>query len=319
MRIEVIVPMALFDRVYFNAVFGGLGGLFGWMVFAILGDALGRNDEWAGQLVLGGAFIGGIIGYFVVSVDAIRDRALVRFFRLASYGVILGGIGGALGLWLGDWVNFKLVEGIGAVRGTKELLLTAFARGLGWMLLGIAVGACEGIASRSGAKLLYGMMGGALGGFVGGVLFALFYERAKTHAGSAAIWSALGLIILGACIGGLSALVRIVFQPASLRVLKGWQEGREYPLEATQNWLGRDEHADVALFRDMKIEKKHARIDRQEGEFVFVNSNAPAEFTRVNGDPIPRSCRLKDGDRIELGNALLRFQTRAARNGSRSR
>ena len=55
----------------------------------------------------------------------------------------------------------------------------------------------------------------------------------------AALGGALALVILGACIGSLSALVQAVFQPASVKVLRGWQEGREYPLEKPASWLGR--------------------------------------------------------------------------------
>jgi len=304
--------MPLFDRIYFNGVFGALGGLLGWMLFAVFGDKSASQNQVGIQLLLGGACIGGVIGYFVVSVDAIRDRSLVRFCRLASYGAVLGAVGGAMGMWVGDTVNFKLVEWIGAVRGTKELLLTVFARGLGWMLLGLAVGASEGIASRSMGKFTYGLAGGALGGFLGGILFSLFYDKAKNQSGSAAVWSALGLVILGACIGTLSALVRAVFQPASVKVLRGWQEGREYPLEKPLNLLGRDERADIALFRDMRVERQHALIERKGNRFLLLNHDAPPEYTRVNGDAVTLSCDLKDGDRIELGNVTLRFQTKEA-------
>ena len=50
---------------------------------------------------LWGCLIGGAIGYFVVSVEAIRDRSLLRFVRLACYGVLLGILGGAGGVLLG--------------------------------------------------------------------------------------------------------------------------------------------------------------------------------------------------------------------------
>ncbi|MFL5242082.1 MAG: FHA domain-containing protein [Gemmataceae bacterium] len=311
--------MPLFDRIYFNGVFGALGGLLGWMLFAVFGDKSASQNEVSVQLLLGGACIGGVIGYFVVSVDAIRDRSLVRFCRLASYGAVLGAVGGAVGMWVGDTVNFKLVEWIGAVRGTKELLLTVFARGLGWMFLGLAVGASEGIASRSLGKFTYGLAGGASGGFLGGILFALSYDKAKNQSGSAAVWSALGLVILGACIGALSALVRAVFQPASVKVLRGWQEGREYPLEKPEILLGRDERADIALFRDMRVEKQHALIQRQGKRFIFVNHDAPPEHTRVNGDAVTLSCDLNDGDRIDLGNVTLRFQTKEAQRRKAAR
>jgi predicted component of type VI protein secretion system len=96
-------------------------------------------------------------------------------------------------------------------------------------------------------------------------------------------------------------------------VVRGWQEGREYPLEKADNLLGRDERADIALFRDMRVEKRHAIIQREQNRFVLVNNHAPPEQTQVNGMAVATSRDLQDGDRIQLGNVLLRFQMRAAR------
>jgi hypothetical protein len=311
--------MALLVRIYFNGVFGALGGLLGWMLFGLFGDKSAPNDRLTLQMLLGGALIGGAIAYLVVSVEALRDRNPVRFCRLATYGVVLGALGGALGMCLGDVVNLRLVEAIGAARDRPALHLlgTMLARGLGWMLLGVAVGMSEGVAARSLGKFSYGILGGALGGFVGGALFGLLYQRtieqeAAVRPGAAALWGALGLIILGACIGSLSALVQGVLQPASVKVLRGWQEGREYALDKPSSLLGRDEHADIALFRDMKVEKRHALIRRDGRRHVLVNNGAPPEQTLVNGEAVRQPRDLKDGDRIQLGNVVLRFQTRAA-------
>ncbi len=221
--------MALLVRIYFNAVFGALGGLLGWLLFGVFGDKSAPQEQLTAQMLLGGGLIGGLIGYFVVSVEAIRDRNPVRFARQATYGAILGAVGGALGMWLGDTVNFHLVGALGAGRegsGALHTLGTMLARGLGWTFLGVAVGFSEGVAARSLGKLSYGTAGGALGGFVGGALFGLFYLKTLDQTGSASLWGALGLVILGACIGSLSALVQAVLQPASVRVLRGWQEGR---------------------------------------------------------------------------------------------
>ena len=306
--------MALFVRVYYNAVLGALGGLIGWMLFGALGDKAAPQGRLTEQLALGGALIGGLIGYLVVGADALRDRAPVRFGRLASYGAALGAAGGALGMLLGDAVNFGIVAWLGADRdgGAPALAGAMLARGLGWLFLGAAVGAGEGVAARSLGKFSYGTLGGALGGFVGGALFALLYLTTPDRAGSAAFGGALGLAVLGACIGSLSALVQGVFRPASVRVLRGWQEGREYPLDKAASLLGRDEHADVALFRDRKVEKRHALIRRDGGRFELVNNGAPPEQTRVNDRAVAASCPLDDGDRIQLGNVVLRFQARGA-------
>jgi pSer/pThr/pTyr-binding forkhead associated (FHA) protein len=148
-------------------------------------------------------------------------------------------------------------------------------------------------------------------------LFGLFYYLSVQNQESANYWSnALGLVILGAAIGSLSALVQAVFQPASVKVLRGWQEGREYPLERPASLLGRDEHADIALFRDMQVEKKHAYIKRVGQKYVLKNNGAPPQCTLVNEVPVAQNLELElhDGDRIQLGRVVLRFQARAAVN-----
>jgi hypothetical protein len=285
------------------------------MLFGVLGEMNPSEEraflffsylDW--NLLLGGAIIGGCIGYFVVSVEAIRDQSLVRFARLASYGVLIAWLGGAVGMYVGDRINQFLIWLV----GHPYLVVSMFARGLGWSLLGIAIGASEGVAARSLGKFSYGTVGGLLGGFVGGMLFELFYSIASAAGSTTYVWNALGLVILGACIGSLSALVQAAFQPASVKVLRGWQEGREYPLDKPIVLLGREEHSDIALFRDMKVEKNHCSIKLLRGKYVLVNSGAPAEFTRVNEMPVPEQCELKDGDRIQLGNVILKFQLRAA-------
>jgi hypothetical protein len=306
--------MSLLVRVYFNAVFGALGGLLGWLLFGIFGD---KTSSTATQQVLGGALIGGFIGYLVVSVDALRDRSALRFVRQAAVGVVLGGLGGIVGFWIGEQVNYYLVGGLLSLRSgegtTLRTIGEVLSRGLGWMFLGVAVGISEGLAARSLGKLSYGTIGGAIGGFLGGTLFGLLKVLERSGDGSGhVIGGALGLVILGGCIGALSALVQGVLQPASLRVLRGWQEGREYPLLKQGSVVGRDEAADIPLFRDMKIEKRHALIQRQGSGFVFQNTNAPPENTRVNDEPVIREHRLRDGDRIQLGGVVLRFQMRDA-------
>jgi hypothetical protein len=324
--------MALLVRIYFNAVFGALGGLLAWLLYGTFGTPTSSEQpiaelypklsfllitKWVSvsdlEIILSGVILGGIIGYFVVSVEAIRDRSLVRFSRLASYGVLIGAAGGAVGSFIGDRVQFLLTKMLGT-----GVALEMLYRGIGWTFLGMAIGMSEGIAARSLGKFSYGTIGGALGGFIGGCLFGLFYTLAVQAGGTTYFWSAVGLIIVGACIGSLSALVQAVFQPASVKVLRGWQEGREYPLDKPASLLGRDEHADIALFRDMKVEKKHAFIKRSGKRYLLVNNNAPAEQTLVNEAPVAQSCELADGDRIQLGNILLRFQARAAVNRKRA-
>ncbi len=306
--------MSSATRIYFNAVYGALGGLLGWMLLGVLGvqHQSSRND-----CRLNGALMGAAIGYLVVSVDAIRDRSLVRFSYFASYGLILGMLGGAIGYIIAEWINHLFIGWIGADReqGFGYLVGTSFARGLGLMFLGGAIGMSVGFISRSVGKLSYGAIGGLIGGFVGGALFNMLHVLVKrSGSGESHLPGALALVILGACIGALSALVKAVFQPASVKVMRGWQEGREYSLDKESTLVGRDEYADIALFRDMRIEKQHVFIQREGNRFILVNNNAPPDYTRVNGAPVSQYRDLQDGDRIELGQVVLRFQLRQAQN-----
>jgi hypothetical protein len=313
--------MELLTRIYYNAVYGGLGGLIGWMLYGAFGDKTPLDEHKLFQFLLLGAFIGGSIAFLVVSVEAIRDRSLARFARLSSYGVVLGSVGGALGGLIGESLKTFLAEtlGVGGQAGFQQTLTSMLGFGIGWTLLGVSIGMCEGIAARSLGKFSYGTLGGALGGLVGGMLYGFFIEltRQTTEAG-AYLWGALGLIIMGACIGSLTALVKAVFQPANVKVLRGWQEGREYPLDKVATLIGRHEHADIALFRDMKVEKQHCFIRRLGNRYVLFNNNAPPEHTLVNDAAIRQAIDLKDGDRIQLGNVILRFQMRAAVNRQRA-
>jgi hypothetical protein len=219
---------------------------------------------------------------------------------------------------MGEQVNYFLVQkllNVSWFRGIGEVI----SRGLGWMLLGVAVGISEGIAARSMAKLSYGTIGGTVGGFIGGILFGIIKVADKSSPGMSHVWGgAVGLVILGACIGAFSALVQGVFQPACVKVLRGWQEGREYPIVKAENILGRDEASDIPLFRDMRVEKQHAVIQRDGKRFVFQNHRSPPEMTRVNDQPVSAACNLNDGDRIQLGGIVLRFQMRAAKDKNKA-
>ena len=200
--------MAVLVRIYYNAVFGGLGGLFGWLLYGILVEKTPSTTiEWV-ESYLGGALLGACIGYFVVSVEAIRDRSLLRFCRLATYGVVLSLVGGALGLIVGEKLHQLSLDHLviplraRGLSGFWELVILALFRGLGWTCLGVMVGASEGIAARSLGKLSYGTIGGLLGGFVGGTLFGFIYEKfCKDQTipamGAATLWMALGMVILG--------------------------------------------------------------------------------------------------------------------------
>ncbi|MCS7016614.1 MAG: FHA domain-containing protein [Gemmatales bacterium] len=293
-------------RIYYNGVFGAAGALFGWLLFGLMAAP---DWPWVWSTLLGGATIGAGIGYWVVSWEAILDLSGPRFLRMGGHGLVFGAVGGAVGALAGEVINYALQD-LGVVPAT---LSTMLARGLGWLVFGLSVGLADGWVARSWQRTSYGAVGGVLGGFVGGVLFALLLAWLGREETSYVWGQAVGLMILGACIGSLIAAVEEALKPATLRVLRGWREGREFPILKAETSIGRDEKADILLLRDMKVEKYHAKVVVQEKRYFLVNTGAPPQHTLVDGRPVIGMAELTEGARIQLGEQVLVFHLREAR------
>ena len=287
-------------RVYFNAVLGGLGGLLGWAVVAALpgGSSEGGWRIYLSDVLIGiacGVCIGGAVG---AADGIVTNRSAARVKRGMSYGAMIGAAGGAVGLLLGE-VVFSLAGG------------GVWPRAVGWAIFGLFVGASEGFACSMPTKVRYGMLGGLLGGLIGGstyerlslVLVAAFDDRAL----AIALGSALGLIILGACIGALAGLVESILRTALLQILNGRDEGQRRTLDPAKPRvvLGSSNRCDLVLGSDANVGDTHATITREDGRFV-IQPNGGLVALMGAGGPISIDRHvLTEGDQLALGN--LRF------------
>ena len=91
---------------------------------------------------------------------------------------------------------------------------------------------------------------------------------------------------------------------ATIRVMRGFYEGLELPLD--QDWvvIGRGRGADIVL-SEPTISRAHAAIGF-DGEAFFVQDLSSTNGTGVNGRREARM-ELDDGDEILLGKLLLRI------------
>lgn len=249
--------------------------------------------------VIAGAFVGVLIGALMGCIDGIFDRAIYKIGRGALYGAQYGCMGGIAGLLIGEAVLWYMGGGI-------------FGRAFGWLCLGVAVGLSEGIANKAPRKMSYGAVGGAAGGFVGGAIFELL----RTFFDSYLLSQALGLIILGACIGSLIGVVEEVFRDAWLMVISGKQEGKEFTLAKNVVTIGRDERCDVALYYDPKIASQHAQIARKGGQFSLSCLPGADRKVSVNGQAVGARTTLKNNDRVTVGDTGLLFRWKEERSGS---
>jgi hypothetical protein len=286
--------MSLNRLIYYSAVIGGWAALLGWFV----AEFLVLRTKWFGEgvfaVVLMAALVGAAVGGGLNLVAGMANASWREQVKRLAPGLLIGGIGGALGGLLGN-------------------LLFAYAglpRAFGWLLMGVSIGAVDGLFDRAWKKVRNGLIGGALGGLIGGFLFEPIQRLASSPTGMAS--RAIAFVLLGVSIGALIGLVQVVLKEAWLTVLDGYRPGRQLILSRETTSLGRAENANLPFFGPtaQTVEKQHATIVRQsDGRFVLEDLGTK-NGTRVNSEPVQGRRVLRDGDRIQMGGNLVRFSER---------
>jgi hypothetical protein len=276
-------------HAYDLSIMGGAGALIGLFLYVemVHAESVYVRDLWAGLL------IGGSLGAFLNAYGPARDGAWLKMARAITWGAPAAALGGAIGLLAGEVV-------IGLLRGGL------LGRALSWAVLGLGIGLGQGLADRSRERLIYGLIGGGLGGFAGGFLF----EWLRSSFGDRTdVSQAFGIVLLGAGLGLCLALVEQVLRRAWVQVQSGRQEGRIYLLAHPRCRLGLDERAEIGIFGDPAVARRHAEIESTARGYV-LHHLAGQGITRVNGGSVGAERLLQDGDRIELGHTLLVFRHR---------
>lgn len=300
-------------RAYFNAVLGGSGGLLGWALISLLAPGPGANGPALGHYLAyawKGALIGLAIGAGVGAADGlVTNRSPRRAARGAAYGAGLGAMGGVVGMLIGEFL-FNLLGG------------GLFVKALGWSIFGGWVGTCDGIAQKMPNKVRYGAVGGLIGGLVGGgtyeriarVLIAITGDRSL----GLALGGAIGLVILGACIGAFMGLVESILRRAWLVFFGGRNEGQSHTLDPGQvsTTLGSSDDCSIVV-RDSGVSDRHAEITVANERFQIAPRGGRLAFrdaaqregpARVLNGPQP----LHDGDEVEMGAARFVFHSSEA-------
>jgi hypothetical protein len=269
-----------------------MGGLIGWQVSNLVGLSFSSN------LYLNEAVVGALIGLSLgVPLGASRDilaRSPLRAARASLLGGGLGLVAGALGLPLGEW----LFQAVGA---------GAIGRALGWGFFGGLIGLAEGVTS--GAQAWKGALGGGLGGALGGALL----EAGRGLGEDMIAGKAVGLVLLGACVGALIALIVVLLSRAWLEVTSGKLKGTTFILDKFMSQGGPSAivgssplKSEIAL-PDPDVEPQHAMLIG--GGSFFTLKDMSRAGTYINGRKIEQS-RIDDGQQMRLGNTTLRYHER---------
>jgi diguanylate cyclase (GGDEF)-like protein len=90
-------------------------------------------------------------------------------------------------------------------------------------------------------------------------------------------------------------------------VYAGTQLGRVFPLAPGPNLLGRAPSADIVLV-DEEVSRTHARITLEPGsDRVLLEDHGSTNGTFLNGEAVVGMVQLLPGDRITLGNHVLKL------------
>jgi hypothetical protein len=175
------------------------------------------------------------------------------------------------------------------------------ARGVAWMVLGVAAGATYGIIGMSGKKASYGILGGIIGAGLGGLLFDPIALATKGGASSRGV----GFSLLGLATGVAIGLVESALKDRWLYVTAGPLAGKQFILYKPRTMVGSDQKCDIYLFKDTNIAKEHAIIDLA-GSRIMLRAIGE---TYVNGQPV-RQQVLMSGAVVQIGRYAFRYQER---------
>ncbi|BCW98642.1 MAG: hypothetical protein KatS3mg024_1469 [Armatimonadota bacterium] len=302
-----------------NLIGGVAGAIAGWLIvepwpWLTTDPAPGQPSPTSlAALAVLGMIVGGAMGAGLGAAEGVNSGSQRQLARSLAIGLLVGVAGGLVGIYLGQMIYAALAPSPGGVGGLLDFVSQMVARTLGWALWGVLIGAAQGIATGSARRIALGALGGVAGGAAGGFVFELLAQTTGGLMTGEAL-RLLGFVSIGAGIGLLSSLAQEMFKQAWVRVLVGRGEGREFQIAKPETFVGRDELADIPLFGDPQIAKRHLIIRQVNGRYEAVAAQPGLAFS-VNGQMVS-SAPLKDGDIIGVGSRQLEFHERVTRTAA---
>ena len=285
---------------------GFVGALLGWAV-GERGFVDGGPPRWGNTWML--PLIVTAMCVCFAMAESIVERSLRK-------GVIRVAISLPLGMILGFMLNvianiiFQIGIGIGASAGMQSTHNPAFwiIRGIAWAAFGVAGGIVYGIIGRSGKKVSYGALGGAIGAALGGMIFdPIAFGVAKyMHHEGGTLSRAVGFTLLGMATGVAMGLVESALKDRWLYVTAGPLSGKQFILYKPRTVMGSAQSCDIYLFKDLEILPAHATL-AQKGDRVYIEPQGPVFMA---GQRLQSVRMLESGAVLQIGRYSFRYQER---------
>jgi pSer/pThr/pTyr-binding forkhead associated (FHA) protein len=293
-------------------IVGAVAGLIAWAIMEPSSPRYGDPAwmQWENVIMLlHAALVGAAIG----AMNGLQQGGRVNLIRGTFLSLFFGMVGASVGRGIGSAIAAMLFSGrIDGNPIARVIALTPIAA-----LLGAGIGG----SSLNVKRMVQGLVGGAIAGAVGGILFdpigavigSLQIAMNNVPAGARGevgdVPRAVYFTLSGALISLFIGLVDRLARTAWLRLELGRNEGREWALDFSENFIGRSEGAQIPLFGDPNIAPAHAVIRREHGQYVLHDGGSPMG-TGVNGQRV-QSVVLQPGDVVQIGHFAIHFQMRA--------
>lgn len=230
-----------------------------------------------------------------------------------ALGLVFGCIGGFMGYAMGGNISAALFgpswPTAGGLPIVPRMIVGLFLGGF----LGLGIGLTQFNWRSALSGLIGGLIGGGISGAVfdpigqtiGGVQIAITGSHEVGAGPRAVFW-----VLTAVCVGLFTALVESATRQAWVRLVLGRNEGREWPVDALQTNIGRDERAHIPLFGDQNVAPLHAIIMKQDGAYVLHDAGSPIGVG-LNGQRLAAPAYLNHGDTIMVASHQLQFLMKA--------
>ncbi|HZR57584.1 MAG TPA: FHA domain-containing protein [Terriglobales bacterium] len=281
----------------------GLAGLAG----ALVGWGIcepwfveGGHPRWGNIWILPAMLTFQCLGFGIA--ESIVERSLRKALSRGGLSLLLGVVLGFLFNVVAQIV-FNIAVSICTAAGVHSFRNPAFwvARGIAWMVFGVAGGVVYGIAGQSSKKTGYGILGGIIGAGIGGMIF----DPISMVAHGAVLSRGVGFGLLGMSTGIAMGLVESALKDRWLYVTAGPLAGKQFILYKMQTTIGSSQQCDIYLFKDSNILPQHASVEIN-GARVQVRA---AGEMYVSGQRSGLQV-LQNGASLQIGRYTFRYQER---------
>lgn len=305
-----------------RALLCGIAAILGWILTEPFLPKDFMSESWARQEGIMVTVVIASIGLIAGAHQGYLRGGSRNLWMGLALGGVLGSVGGHLGYIIGGTLSSALFGPAWTV-GSFPIM----PRTLTFLCLGGFLGLGIGSTQLNWRTMLSGLIGGLIGGGIAGLVFdplgatlgafqAVGDGRTETGTVSRAVMWAL----IGFNVGLFTALIENATRQAWVRLVVGKNEGREWPIDAPQTTIGRDERAHVPLFGDQNVAALHAVINRQDQHYVLVDPGTPIGVG-INGARLTQPAFLNHGDTIMIAGHQLQFlmKSGAARRSQEGR